>query len=228
LKDIELLGDLISNTKENVQIVLCGFDTNGTITTYNQQTGEKTRRPIEPKESVWYKYEQILTGNYKTLSNEHKDFLMKFLKGVDDPFVNERYRRMWTRDITKYATHYENVDVLLAPLKENEFNKVKSQLKTIEAGFTHTALIAQDFGAYQIDSVPMIEFGGKINENGNRLLVKSSKNHKDWVKYINKLASDPEMLKRLQDNLYNYVKDKYSLEAVCKDRVEFYKSIARK
>jgi glycosyltransferase involved in cell wall biosynthesis len=150
------------------------------------------------------------------------------MKNVDDPFTEEKYRRMWTREITRYATHYENVDVLLAPLKENEFNKVKSQLKTIEAGFTHTALIAQDFGAYQIDSVPMIEFGGKINEDGNCLLVKSSKNHKDWVKYINKLASDPEMLKRLQDNLYNYVKDKYSLEAVCKDRVEFYKSIARK
>jgi glycosyltransferase involved in cell wall biosynthesis len=228
LKDIELLGDLISNTKENVQIVLCGFDTNGTITTYNQQTGEKTRRPIEPKESVWYKYEQILTGNYKTLSNEHKDFLMKFLKGVDDPFVNERYRRMWTRDITKYATHYENVDVLLAPLKENEFNKMKSQLKTIEAGFTHTALIAQNFGAYTIDSIPMIEFGGKINENGNCLLVDSRKNHKDWVKYINKLAENPDMLKKLQDNLYNYVKDKYSIDAVCKQRVEFYKSIVKK
>lgn len=228
LKDIQLLGDLLSQTKENVQIVLCGFDTNGTITTYNQQTGEKTRRPIEPKESVWYTYEQIVTGNYKTLSEEHKDFLSKFLKGVDDPFVNERYRRMWTRDITQYATHYENVDVLLAPLKENEFNKMKSQLKTIEAGFTHTALIAQNFGAYTIDSIPMIEFGGKINENGNCLLVDSRKNHKDWVKYINKLAENPDMVKKLQDNLYNYVKDKYSIDAVCKQRVEFYKSIVKK
>ena len=228
LHDIELLGDLLSQTKENVQIVLCGFDTNGTITTYNQQTGEKTRRPIRPEESVWFKYEQILTGNYKTLSNEHRDFLLKFLKGVDDPFVNERYRRMWTRDITKYATHYENVDVLLAPLKENEFNKMKSQLKTIEAGFTHTALIAQNFGAYTIDSIPMIEFGGKINENGNCLLVDSRKNHKDWVKYINKLAENPDMVKKLQDNLYNYVKDKYSIDAVCKQRVEFYKSIVKK
>ena len=228
LKDIELLGDLISNTKENVQIVLCRFDPNGTITTYNQQTGEKTRRPIKPEESVWYTYEKIITGNYKTLSEEHKDFLLKFLKGVDDPFVNERYRRMWTRDITKYATHYENVDVLLAPLKENEFNKMKSQLKTIEAGFTHTALIAQNFGAYTIDSIPMIEFGGKVNENGNCLLVDSRKNHKDWVKYINKLAENPDMVKKLQDNLYNYVKDKYSIDAVCKQRVEFYKSIIKK
>lgn len=228
LKDIQLLGDLLSQTKENVQIVLCGFDTNGTITTYNQQTGEKTRRPIKPEESVWYTYEKIITGNYKTLSEEHKDFLLKFLKGVDDPFVNERYRRMWTRDITQYATHYENVDVLLAPLKENEFNKMKSQLKTIEAGFTHTALIAQNFGAYTIDSIPMIEFGGKINEDGNCLLVDSRKNHKDWVKYINKLAENPDMVKKLQDNLYNYVKDKYSIDAVCKQRVEFYKSIVKK
>lgn len=228
LKDIQLLGDLVSQTKDNVQIVLCGFDTNGTITTYNQETGEKSQRPIKPEESVWFTYEKIITGNYKTISNEHKDFLMKFLKGVDDPFVNERYRRMWTRDITRYATHYENVDVLLAPLKENEFNKMKSQLKTIEAGFTHTALIAQNFGAYTIDSIPMIEFGGKINEEGNCLLVDSRKNHKDWVKYINKLAENPDMVKKLQDNLYNYVKDKYSIDAVCKQRVEFYKSIVKK
>lgn len=225
LHDIELLGDLVNRVADNVQIVLCGFDTNGTITTYNQATGEKTQRPIRPEESVWFTYEKILTGNYAQISPEHKDFLMKFMKNVDDPFVNEKYRRMWTRDITKYATHYENVDVLLAPLKENDFNSVKSQLKTIEAGFTHTALIAQNFGAYTIDSIPMIEKGGKINEEGNSLLVDSSKNHKQWAKYINKLASDPEMVKKLQDNLYNYVKDKYSIEAVCKDRVEFYKKI---
>lgn len=228
LHDIELLGDLVNRVADNVQIVLCGFDTNGTITTYNQATGEKTQRPIRPEESVWFTYEKILTGNYAQISPEHKDFLMKFMKNVDDPFVNEKYRRMWTRDITKYATHYENVDVLLAPLKENDFNSVKSQLKTIEAGFTHTALIAQNFGAYTIDSIPMIEFGGKINENGNSLLVDSRKNHKDWAKYINKLAANPDMVKKLQDNLYNYVKDKYSIEAVCKDRVEFYKKIVNK
>jgi glycosyltransferase involved in cell wall biosynthesis len=74
----------------------------------------------------------------------------------------------------------------------------------------------------------MIEKGGKINENGTALLVDSSKNHKQWAKYINKLADDEDMLKKLQDNLYNFVKDKYSIENVCKDRVEFYKSIVHK
>ena len=228
LHDIELLGDLANRVADNVQIVLCGFDTNGTITTYNRETGEKSQRPIKPEESVWFTYEKILTGDYRGVSPEHKEFLLKFMKNVDDPFTEEKYRRMWTRDITKYATHYENVDVLLAPLKENEFNMMKSQLKTIEAGFTNTALIAQDFGAYQIDSIPMIEFGGKINENGNCLLVKTSKNHKDWAKYINKLAENPDMVKKLQENLHNYVKDRYSIDAVCAERVKLYKSIVDK
>lgn len=229
LKDLELLGNIAKQVDTNkVQFVLCGFDTRGNKTIYNQETGEKITRPIEPQESVWCEYEKIFTDNYRTISKEHKDFLMQFIANTDDPFTNEPYRRMWTRDINNYATHYANVDVLIAPLKENEFNGVKSQLKEIECGFTHTAFIGQNFGAYTIDLIPMIEKGGKINENGTALLVDTSKNHKQWGKFINKLADDREMLKNLQDNLYNFVKDRYSLAEICKQRVEFYKSIVNK
>ena len=157
-KDLELLSGIAKQiNKDKVQFVLCGFDTRGNRTIYNQATGEKTTRPILPQESIWCDYEKIFTDNYNTVSPEHKEFLMKYMANVDDPFVNEPYRRMWTRDITNYATHYENVDVLIAPLKENEFNSVKSELKEIECGFTHTAFIAQNFGAYTINLVPMIK-----------------------------------------------------------------------
>lgn len=228
LKDLELLSGIATQVnKDKVQFVLCGFDTRGTRTIY-KDNGEVETRPIYPQESVWCDYEKIFTDNYRTISPEHKDFLMKYIAGVDDPFTNEPYRRMWTRHINDYATHYQNVDVLIAPLKENDFNKVKSELKEIECGFTHTAFIGQNFGAYTINLVPMIEKGGKINEKGTALLVDSSKNHKQWAKYINKLADDADMLKKLQDNLYNFVKDRYSLAEICKQRVEFYKSIVNK
>lgn len=228
LKDLELLGNLATQVdRDAVQIVLCGFDTRGTRTIYHQDGTVETRK-IEPQESVWCEYEKILTNNYGTISAEHKDFLMKYMEYTDDPFIDEPYRRMWTRDISEYATHYANVDVLIAPLKENDFNVVKSELKEIECGFTHTAFIAQKFGAYTINLIPMIEKGGKINENGTALLVETSKNHKQWAKYINTLAYDRDMLKKLQDNLYEFVKDRYSLDTVCKQRVEFYKKIARK
>lgn len=228
LKDLELLSGIATQVnKDKVQFVLCGFDTRGTRTIY-KENGEVETRPIYPQESVWCDYEKIFTDNYRTISPEHKDFLMKYMAGVDDPFTNEPYRRMWTRHINDYATHYQNVDVLIAPLKENDFNKVKSELKEIECGFTHTAFIGQNFGAYTINLVPMIEKGGKINEEGTALLVDSSKSHKQWAKYINKLADDADMLKKLQDNLYNFVKDRYSLAEICKQRVEFYKSIVNK
>ena len=228
LKDLELLSGIATQVnKDKVQFVLCGFDTRGTRTIY-KENGEVETRPIYPQESVWCDYEKIFCDNYRTISPEHKDFLMKYMAGVDDPFTNEPYRRMWTRHINDYATHYQNVDVLIAPLKENEFNKVKSELKEIECGFTHTAFIGQNFGAYTINLVPMIEKGGKINEEGTALLVDSSKNHKQWAKYINKLADDADMLKKLQDNLYNFVKDRYSLAEICRQRVEFYKSIVNK
>ena len=228
LKDLELMKGVTQLVDLNkVQFVLCGFDTRGTKRIYNKDTNTTEVRDIKPEESVWVDFEKIFTNNYKTISEEHKKFLMEFNAYVDDPFTNEPYRRMWTRDITNYASHYANVDVLVAPLKENDFNKMKSELKEIECGFTHTAFIGQNFGAYTINLVPMIEKGGKINENGNALLVDTAKNHKQWAKYINKLADDREMLKKLQDNLADFVKANYSLEKICKERADFYKKVVQ-
>ncbi len=226
LEDIKLLNGMVSQLSKDVidkiQIVLCGFDTNGTKAIRDEKTGQIQYRPIEPKETCWYDYEKIVTNNYSIVSPNHKEFLSHFYKGIEYPIITEPYRRCWTKTIDKYATHYNNIDVLLVPLKENNFNKVKSQLKVIEAGFFHKAIIAQNFGPYTIDLIPMIEKGGSINENGNALLVDSNKNHKQWAKYITKLVNDKEMLSKLQENLYNTVKDKYSLDTVCKFRIESY------
>ena len=226
LKDIELIrgttAQLSKDVLDKMQFVLCGFDTNGTRTIYHQDTGRVERRPILPEETVWYEYEKIITNDYKIVSDDHKRHLKMFMKDVDYPVLEEPYRRCWTKDMNNYYKHYENIDVLLVPLKENDFNAVKSQLKVIEAGFGHKAIIAQNFGPYTIDLKSMVEKGGKINENGNALLVESSKNHKQWAKFITKLVEDKEMLKKLQDNLYETVKDTYSLETICKDRVEAY------
>lgn len=229
LEDIKLLNGMVSQLPkeilDQVQFVLCGFDTNGTRTFYYESTGKYETRPILPMETVWYEYEKILTNNYQTVSPQHKDFLLKFLPQVDFPITTETYRRCWTKPIDTYATHYNNIDVLLVPLKENTFNSVKSQLKVIEAGFFNKAIIANNFGPYTIDLVSAIEKGGKINESGNALLVDSSKNHKQWAKYIKQLVTDRNLLEMLQTNLHNTVKDTYSLETVCKTRVESYKKL---
>jgi glycosyltransferase involved in cell wall biosynthesis len=232
-KDMEqfkgVFNSLPQEVKEKMQVVLCGFDLRGTITMVDKDGKPVSQRPITPTESVWYKYEQTCTHNYSLCSEDYKTFLNNFVKDVQWPLIdNEFYRREWTKDITEFAKHYRNLDVLFAPLDCNSFNEVKSELKFIEAGFTRTAVIATNYGPYTIGSKNMMEFGGELNQEGNCILIDDRKKHKDWRKAIIKLVNNPELIKVLQDNMYEHVKDKYDIRNVTKDRAEWYKVIIKK
>ena len=232
-RDLAILDGMVSQIKaagliDKVQFVVCGFDLRGNVTVYNKDTGEETVRNITPQESVWFQYEKIFTDNYTIVSPEYKAHLMKFENKEYSDIANEAYRRVWTKPVTSYATNYNLFDIALAPVEENIFNKVKSQLKVIEAGFHKKALVASDFGPYQIDLTNVYERGGEINLNGNAFLVDSSKNHKFWGKHLIKMIENPELIKTLATNLHNTVKDKYSAEAVSKLRRDFYLTIVKK
>ena len=232
-RDLAILDGMVSQIKaagliDKVQFVVCGFDLRGNVTVYNKDTGEETVRNITPQESVWFQYEKIFTDNYSIVSPEYKAHLMKFENKEYPNVANEAYRRVWTKPVTSYATNYNLFDIALAPVEENIFNKVKSQLKVIEAGFHKKALVATDFGPYQIDLSNVYERGGEINLNGNAFLVDSSKNHKFWGKHLIKMIENPELIKTLATNLHNTVKDKYSAEAVSKLRRDFYLTIVKK
>ena len=188
---------------------------------------EGKQRPIKPMESVWYQYERIFTDDYKAISPEYKDFLLKFTQEEYPNVHNEPYRRVWTKPISTYANNYNLFDISLAPLDENMFNKVKSQLKVIEAGFHHKAVILQNYGPYQIDIKNAIQFGGGFDYTANGILVDKVKNHKDWHSSIKKLVNNPDMLKALQDNLQATVKDTYSMDKVTDDRRDLYLSLLK-
>lgn len=233
LKDLEILQGVVNKLRgegllEKVQFVLCGFDLRGTHTEIDPVTKEQRVRPITPKESVWYQYERIFTDDYQSVSPEYKDFLLKFEQKEFANVANEPYRRVWTKHISTYASNYNLFDVSLAPLEENIFNKVKSQLKVIEAGFHHKAIVAQNFGPYQIDLKNAIQFGGGFDLTANGILVDSNKNHKDWHGAIKKLINNPELVKTLQDNLHETIKDTYSLNKVTEDRRNLYLSLIKK
>ena len=229
LHDLMLLEGMVSKLapiQDKIQYVVCGFDTRGTITEINKQTGEQKQRPIQPHETVWAKYEEIFTNNYKIITPEYKIFLDKF---VEKPFENEKnenYRRVWTKDITQYARNYSKFDISIAPIKSHTFNIVKSQLKVIEAGFYKKALIASEVGPYTIDLKHALKEGSFTD--GNALLVKDSRNHSDWAKNIKKLVDNPNMIIDLGERLYETVKDTYDLRNVTKARAEWYKLIVDK
>jgi glycosyltransferase involved in cell wall biosynthesis len=226
LHDIQLLDQSfgkITHLKDKFQFVLCGFDTRGTVTEINSATGEHTKRNILPHETVWASYEKIFTQNYSTVSEEYKKHLLTYGQESYANENSEAYSRVWTKPVTSYAKNYSKFDVSLAPIKNHMFNRMKSQLKVIEAGFYKKAIIASNLGPYTIDIKHCLDHGNFVDGNG--LLVDEQRNHSDWAKYIEKLIKNPNMAKDMGERLYETVKDTYDLNVVTKNRAEFYKSI---
>jgi len=226
LHDIMLLDQSfakIKDLKNNLQFVLCGFDTRGTVTEINGKTGEHVKRDIRPEETVWAKYENIFTQKYSIVSQDYTNYLLKYSQEEEYDFSNESYRRVWTLPVTSYAKNYSKFDVSLAPIKNVMFNRMKSQLKVIEAGFYKKALIASNIGPYTLDLQHCLKNGKFVD--GNALLVDENRNHSDWAKFIKNLHHNPNLVKDMGERLYETVKDTYSLDTVARNRAEFYKSI---
>jgi len=228
LHDLKLLHGFtskLSNYKDKYSLYLCGFDTRGTVTEINQQTGEQRQRPIRPEETVWARYEEIFTNNYEMVTPEHKSFLMKFKEEEYVSDILPFYNRVWTKPVTSYATNYRWFDVSLAPIKNHMFNRVKSQLKVIEAGFYKKAIIASNIGPYTIDLKHALK-NGEFTD-GNALLVDEHKNHSDWAKYMKKLIENPNFAYDLGQRLYETVKDTYDLNKITRDRRELYLNLVK-
>ena len=228
LHDLKLLEGFVgknSDLKDKVQYVLCGFDTRGTVTEINPQTGERRQRAIKPEETVWARYEEIFTNKYSIIDDRYKKFLMEFRDDENLDIKDQAYRRVWTKPVTTYAMNYSKFDISLAPIKDHIFNRVKSQLKVIEAGFYKKALIASEIGPYTIDLKHTLKNG--VFGDGNALLVSENRNHSDWAKFIKKLVNNPNLIVDLGERLYETVKDTYDLRNVTKTRESFYKSLIK-
>ena len=228
LHDLKLLDGMVNKNsllKDQVQYVLCGFDTRGTVTEINKQTGQQTQRPIKPEETVWVQYEKLFTNNYKIIDESYLKFLNQFRNEEYSSDVEIPYRRVWTLPVNTYANNYSKFDISLAPIKNHIFNRMKSQLKVIEAGFYKKALIASNIGPYTIDLKHSLNNGNFVD--GNALLVNEHNNHSDWAKYVKKLVQNPNLIEDMGNRLYETVKDTYDLNKVTKDRAEFYKSLIK-
>jgi glycosyltransferase involved in cell wall biosynthesis len=216
LHDLKLLDGMVSklsSVKDKLQYYVCGFDTRGTVTEINKQTNQETKRAIKPEETVWVKYEEIFTDKYKIVTPKYKEYLDKFEDSEYLGWQNENYVRVWTKPTTSYAKNYSKFDISLSPIVDHVFNRMKSQLKVIEAGFYKKALIASNVGPYTIDLKHSLNNGNFTD--GNALLVDKNKNHSDWAKYIKKLVDNPNMITDMGERLYETVsQDRYDLNKV--------------
>jgi hypothetical protein len=188
------------------------------MTTINPDGTQHTRK-ILPHETVWNQFEEIFTDNYNPNITDTQ-YVNWLKRHKNEPFpygevYEKNYVRRWTLPLTQYGKHYNYCDICLAPLAENTFNEVKSELKIIESGMKNKVLIAQDFGIYK----KLIKHG----ENG--YVISRSMNKMGWYVHLKKLILDKALRDKLAGNLHEFVKDKYSLKSLTKDRVDIYKGI---
>lgn len=212
LEPIKGMVNRLHGQRNQIQMVLGGFDTSGVVTYFNREKNDYEQRNIEPKESHSYTYENFFTDNYKLINDYpiYKNFLLQFDSQRDFDDKDLPYRRIWTKQSHRYAEFYNFVDVSLAPLVNNMFNRVKSNIKIIEAGFFKTPIIAQELECYTED----------IQHGENGFLVSPRKNHKNWYNFVKKYLNNPEMIHDHGMALYETVKDDYNLYNVNYNRLE--------
>jgi hypothetical protein len=172
-----------------IQMVLCGFNAK-----FNEQ-------------SIYIGYENMLTDRHKTFKKYHPNYsnelrILETPEGLDKP-----YRRINSIDVFNFAYCYDNIDICIAPLEFNEFNRCKSELKMIEAGFKNCgamvyhdapyAVLATDKNSYDLNKRTFFEWARYINQNPNSLADTKAQ-----------LKIDTQ---------------KYNLEVLSKKRVELYK-----
>lgn len=186
---------LSSRTLDKIEIVLCGYDIKNNKRVTIDDNGKKIDEvDLGEKNNWWVNTEkEIITG----VGNDH-------------------YNRIESKSIMegKFGPVYEDIDILLAPLKNTEFNNCKSELKFIEAGFTGTAIISSKV-------VPYSNFG---IDQSDCLLVKDN-TPEGWARKITKLVNDNELRNRLASNLSLRVKTIRSLEKITEKRNFFFDSL---
>lgn len=212
LEDLKLLrgmaNQMINYKQQSCQMVMCGFNN----LSRNVETGE-TVKVKAPK--VWMQCEYIFTSGYFNMDDTYIHYLLNPKEEQYPDVNNQPYKRIWTRPIQTYGTCYNEFDIAVAPLVDDEFNRMKSQLKVIEAGFHKKPLILSDIAPYQIDCIH-----GK-----NAMLVSEKKAHKLFAKYAKKLVNSEAMRQDMGEALYETVKDKYDLNKVTAIRASAYKSL---
>ena len=225
-KDLELLKDIMmllpDDIRNQIQIVLCGFDKCYCYYKYPDGRMEQKEVPIEDNE--WTKIEKMLTSNYHYLKPEHKEHLKTFVQSLD---TTDCYRRILSKDIYNYATCYNDIDVLLVPLLSNKFTACKSELKLIESSVMHKAVIVSDTIPYTICGINALNKGGEVNPEGNCLMVPETKGPRGWAKAIIKLVKNPELREMITNNLSKLTEpgSPYCLTDVTKKRIEWLRSI---
>lgn len=166
-------------------------------------------------------HEKIFSNNYNVTDDYRKyliDQLNQIRAGKAGTFVGEHftyhqpYRRLWSKPANEYGTLYNEIDVSLVPLRSNNFNKYKSELKLVEAGAMGKAAIVTRVKPYDHFPEECIHF---VNENDM---------NEGWIDAIDQMMNKDYRDQKAK-NLEEYCNEHYDVEKIAEKRYKLYCSL---
>jgi len=184
---IENIGKWVIENFDNTKFVLGGYDSRMT------NKDSSTYLYCDDEHNVWWHYKDLLFG---------KDY------------DKDRIEILRTRNVETYPILYKDVDISLAPMIDNRFNKKKSELKMIESSAYSIPVIASDVGIYHDVVKPAV----------NSYLCRMPM---DWKRYLKELITNEEKRKRMGAKLHDDFKKKYDIAIVSETRVNLIRKLIK-
>jgi glycosyltransferase involved in cell wall biosynthesis len=178
---------------------------NGINPEEDQWLGEKSTG-----DNLWFGYTGASSHMKDVQLVKHIDWeayntMAVHMGGVDYVGLFKANKQILAQPIFRYATIYQEIDVSVVPLQDTHFNRCKSSIKAAEAGFTRTAMIASDVEPYR-----------EVIVNNETGILCS--NMEQWQEAIASMTK--KEAKRLGDNLYESVREKYHIDTVNEERLK--------
>jgi len=90
-----------------------------------------------------------------------------------------------------------DLDIAIAPLQDNFFNRCKSNLRLLEYGVMGWPVVCSDVYTYQTNNPPVLRCGPNTN---------------DWIESLNRLIDNEGLRVKMGEQLQGWVIDNYKLE----------------
>ena len=133
-----------------------------------------------------------------------------------DQITHSRYIRIdkWV-SMKVYPQHYANweSDIAIAPLRDNHFNRAKSNLRWLESSALKLPMVASK----------IYPFEHSIKNGKTGILVSNSE--QEWYDALKSLILDASKRKTIGETAYNEVKKNYSMDNVAKTYLSILKTI---
>jgi glycosyltransferase involved in cell wall biosynthesis len=139
------------------------------------------------------------------------EYMSQLLKGFKG---QKNYNVHYALPPDAYGRYYADMDVAIAPLRMNEFNDSKSDIKVAECSRYKIPLVASNVGCYS-DTIINGETGYLIDPDAPK---------SEWVKILSKLCKDKKHRIELGKNLHERTKDLFDGRKQSGARLELYET----